>query len=74
MKNHERTLNYQGKSLVTVEKLAADTGYCLPHLRRLAAARKIPAIKIGHRWWFDKTAVLTALQQESNAATILDGL
>lgn len=56
-----KKINFEGKTLLTVEQIAHMLGYTEWYVRCLARDGRIPAIKIGRRWWYEPGEVIKAL-------------
>lgn len=56
---------YKGVMHTDLATLAAKFGYNTEHLRRLAAAGSIYAVKQGHNWWSTDKAILDYRAQDS---------
>jgi hypothetical protein len=66
------SLVIKGKRLINSGDMAALVGLSEWYIRHLANTGKIPARKIGGRWYFEEDEVLNALNGETDKASAVE--
>jgi excisionase family DNA binding protein len=65
-----REITVEDKRLLDSRQLANETGLSEPWIRQLARDGKIPFLRVGHRYWFDRERVVYALSKVPLTAPI----